>query len=155
MGFMDKVKEGAAAASAKAQDAASKGQAKLDTLSAKKSADAMLRDLGVAVYAQQVGRADASTQETAERLIAALQQHEASHGEIVLSFESPASADPALGVPTSTDPSTAAPVASAPAAAAATAPTAAPAATAPPAGVPTGVPVSASVDSPPPTGQPV
>jgi len=155
MGFMDKVKEGAAAATAKAQDAAQKGQAKIDTMSAKKSADAMFRDLGVAVYAQQTGRADASTQATADRLITALQQHEATHGQIALSFESPASADPALGVPTSTDAASAAPVASAPTAPAAPAAPAAPTATAPPTGVPTGVPVSAPVDSPPPTGQPV
>jgi hypothetical protein len=156
VGFMDKVKEQAAAASAKAQDAAQKGQAKLDTMQTKKTSDAMLRDLGVAVYAEQTGRADASTQVTADRIIGALQQHEATHGPITLAFESPASADPTLGVPTSTDAGTAASVASAPAPGPAAAPVAPAApASAPPTGVPTGVPMSAPVDSPPPTGQPV
>ena len=54
MGFLDKVKEQAASATAVAKDAAQKGQAKLDDMQAKKAADALLRDLGVATYAAQI-----------------------------------------------------------------------------------------------------
>ncbi len=141
MGFLDKVKEQAATATAAAKDAANKGQAKLDTMQAKKAADALLRDLGAATYADQTGRATPETGPSAGRLVAALQQHEATHGAIDLAFESPAAADPvaaaaaaaATGVPTAADP--AAPPA------------------APPAGVPQGVPQSAPVG--PPTAAPV
>ncbi len=145
MGFLDKVKETTAQATAAAKDAATKGQAKLDTMQAKKAADAMLRDLGVAAYAEQTGRGTPDTEAGAGRLVAALQQHEATNGPIPLAFESPAAADPAaaaaVGVPASADP--AAPPA------------------APPQGVPqaapAGPPASAPADSPmpPPTGQAV
>ncbi len=145
MGFLDKVKETTAQATAAAKDAANKGQAKLDTMQAKKAADAMLRDLGVAAYAEQTGRGTPETQASAGRLVAALQQHEATNGAISLTFESPAAADPAAaaaaGVPTAADP-------------------AQPAA-APPQGVPPSAPAAppaqAPADSPipPPTSQTV
>jgi len=141
VGFLDKVKEGAAQASAAAKDAAQKGQAKLDVMQAKKAADAMLRDLGVAIYAEHTGRGTPSTEASAERLVTALQQHEAEHGAIDIAFESPAAADPAAagaaGVPTVADPAT-------PAAA----PAPAAAAPAPPAAA--GPPASAPVDGAPP-----
>ena len=59
MGFLDRVKEQAAIATAAAKDAAQKGQAKLDDLQAKRAGDALLRDLGAAIYAQKTGRSTA------------------------------------------------------------------------------------------------
>jgi hypothetical protein len=90
VGLLDRVKEQAATATAAAKDAAQKGQAKLDTLQAKRAADAILRDLGAAVYAQQSGRATASTPADIDRLTAALREHETTHGPLDLGLESPA-----------------------------------------------------------------
>lgn len=84
MGLMDKVKEQAATATAAAKDAAHKGQAKLDELQAKRVADALLRDLGAAVYSQQAGRGTPGSQEEIDRRIAALKEHEAANGPIDL-----------------------------------------------------------------------
>lgn len=89
MGLLDRVKEQAATATAAARDAAQKGQAKLDAVQAKRAADAILRDLGAAVYAQQSGRATASTPADIERLCGALRDHEAAHGPLDLGPESP------------------------------------------------------------------
>ncbi len=88
MGLLDKVKQTAATASEAAKDAAAKGQAKLDDMQAKKAADAMLRDLGAAVYATKTGRSTPTTESETERLIAALGDHEAQHGPISVAPES-------------------------------------------------------------------
>jgi len=63
MGLMDKVKAQAEQAVAKAQQGIAQGQAKVDEMQTKKHADAALRDLGAAYYAQQRegGSADAVT----------------------------------------------------------------------------------------------
>lgn len=92
MGFLDKVKEQAATATAVAKDAAQKGQAKLDTIQAKRAADALLRDLGAAHYAQHTGRATAETAGEVSRLVEALGRHEQEHGPIDLKLESVAGA---------------------------------------------------------------
>jgi hypothetical protein len=84
VGFLDKVKEGAAQATAAAKDAAQKGQAKIDELQAKKQADALLRDLGAATYAEKAGRAPANNAAEIERLISALESHEHDNGQIDL-----------------------------------------------------------------------
>jgi hypothetical protein len=84
MGFLDKVKEQAAVATAAAKDAAQKGQAKIDDLQAKRAADALLRDLGAAVYAQRTGRAGAGADGEVTRLVGELEQHEAAHGPLIL-----------------------------------------------------------------------
>jgi len=83
VGLLDRVKEQAATATAAAKDAAQQGQAK-------RAADAILRDLGAAVYAQQSGRATASTPADIDRLTAALREHETTHGPLDLGLESPA-----------------------------------------------------------------
>ena len=88
MGFLDKVKEGAAQASAVAKDAAQKGQAKLDALQAKRQADGLLRDLGAAAYAEKVGRASPSNSADIDRILAALEQHEHDNGQIDLTLTS-------------------------------------------------------------------
>ncbi len=98
MGLLDKVKATAATATEAAKDAAAKGQAKLDEVQAKKAADAMLRDLGAAVYATKTGRATPSTDADMRRLVTALQAHESQHGAIPLAPESPAAAPTAAPV---------------------------------------------------------
>ncbi len=90
MGFLDKVKEQAQTAAAAAKEAAAKGQSKLDELQAKKAADAMLRDLGALTYGSATGREQASSEADAGRLVAALQAHEAEHGQLPLTLESAA-----------------------------------------------------------------
>ncbi len=92
MGLLDKVKAQATAATVLAKDAAQKGQAKLDEVQAKKAADGILRDLGAAVYATKTGRATPTTDSDIDRLVAALESHEADHGPIVLAPESAAAA---------------------------------------------------------------
>jgi hypothetical protein len=105
MGLLDKVKAQAAVATEKAKDAAAKGQAKLDDVQSKKSADGMLRDLGAAFYATKTGRATPTTDADIERLVSALQQHETEHGPLTLAPESAAAAPTAAPA----DGSTAAP----------------------------------------------
>lgn len=90
MGLLDKVKEQAASATAMAKDAAQKGQAKLDVLQAKRAADALLRDLGAAIYAERSGRGDAGTEARIQRILDALRAHEGEHGLIDLGPESSA-----------------------------------------------------------------
>jgi hypothetical protein len=84
VGFLDKVKEQAAVATAVAKDAAQKGQAKIDDYQAKRDADALLRDLGAAAYAEQTGRGTATAATDVEQLIAKLQAYEEAHGPIDL-----------------------------------------------------------------------
>jgi uncharacterized protein (DUF2164 family) len=98
MGFLDKVKEQAAVATAVAKDAAQKGQAKIDDLQAKRAADALLRDLGAAYYAQQTGRSTPTTDADVQRLIEQLKGHEALNGTVSLT--------PEAAAPTSSAPST-------------------------------------------------
>lgn len=89
MGFLDKVKEQAQAATATAKEMAAKGQGKLDELQAKRAADAMLRDLGALTYASATNREGTNAEADAGRLVAALQAHESEHGPISLGAESP------------------------------------------------------------------
>jgi hypothetical protein len=91
MGLLDKVKTQAASATALAKDAAQKGQAKLDEMQAKRAADVLLRDLGAIVYAQRTDRSWAGTDSDVDRIVTSLKAHEAEHGPIDLSRESPES----------------------------------------------------------------
>jgi hypothetical protein len=90
VGLLDRMKEQAATATAtaKARDAAQKGQAKLDALQAARAADALLRDLGAAIYAERTGRAGAGTEATIQRTLDALRAHEREHGPLDLGPES-------------------------------------------------------------------
>jgi len=105
MGLLDKVKAQATAATVMAKDAAQKGQAKLDEIQAKKTADGLLRDLGAAFYATKTGRATPSTDADIENLVVALQSHESEYGALTLVPESAAAAPTA----TTTAPPTATP----------------------------------------------
>lgn len=81
--MMDKVKEQAAAAASAAKEAASKGQAKVDEIQAKRAADATLRQLGLEVYLQRVGRADESAGSRIDGFVETLKGYESEHGELV------------------------------------------------------------------------
>jgi hypothetical protein len=82
MGFMDKVKAQAEVGMAKANDLTKAGQEKLDQASAKHKADAMLHDLGAALYADRVGRGTDQTAIDVERLVTDLQAYETEHGNL-------------------------------------------------------------------------
>jgi hypothetical protein len=107
MGLLDKAKDRVAQATELAKDAAQKGQAKLDEVQSKKGADGILRDLGAAYYATKTGRSTPSTDADIERLVAALQAHESTHGALTLAPETPAAAPTAAPTPppTAADPS--------------------------------------------------
>jgi hypothetical protein len=83
---MDKVKAQAEVAIAKGKEGMAQGQAKLDTMQAKKQADALLRDLGAAYYAQQHkgGPADAVAS-----ALAKVVAHEAEHGGVDTAASAP------------------------------------------------------------------
>jgi hypothetical protein len=104
MGLLDKVKAQATAATVMAKDAAQKGQAKLDEVQSKKSADGILRDLGAAYYATKTGRSTPTTDADIDRLVAALETHESEHGALTLAPETPAAAPTAAAAGSSTPP---------------------------------------------------
>ena len=91
MGLMDKVKAQAEQAVAKAQKGVQQGQAKVEEMQAKKHADALLRNLGAAYYAQQRsgGSADAVT-----AALTAVDAHAAEQGAVDTSITMPTQADP-------------------------------------------------------------
>ena len=82
MGFMDKVKEQASVAAAAAKDAAQKGQAKVEEVQAKRAADGVLRDLGLAVYLQATDRATPTIEGDVAGYVETLRSYEAEHGAL-------------------------------------------------------------------------
>ena len=82
MGFMDKVKEQASVAAAAAKEAAQKGQAKVDDMQAKRAADGLLRQLGLAVYLEQSGRGSSTLESDVADYVEKLKGYEAEHGEL-------------------------------------------------------------------------
>ena len=70
MGLLDKAK-------AKGQELAQKGQEKLQETQEKRKEDALLRDLGAAVYAEKTGKATGETAADIERLVSELRELEA------------------------------------------------------------------------------
>lgn len=81
MPLFDRVKSGAAQAVQKAQEAGKAGQAKIDEMQAARRLDALMRELGAAVYGQHAGRATDDTAPTIERLYGEIAAHEAEHGD--------------------------------------------------------------------------
>src|SRR6059058_4751413 len=79
MGLMDKVKAQAEQAVAKGKQGMSQGQAKLDSMQAKKQGDTLLRDLGAAFFAQQ--RSGGSAEAVSDAL-AKVDAHIAEHGAV-------------------------------------------------------------------------
>jgi len=80
MGLMDKVKAQATVLAQKTQETARDGKVRFDHVQAKRRADAMLRNLGAAVYAERTGRATPDTDAQIEKLIADISAHEAENG---------------------------------------------------------------------------
>jgi hypothetical protein len=83
MPLFDKVKEQAAQAAQKAQEAAQRGQDKIEEAQAKRREDALLRDLGAAVYAERTGTAGADSAAEIDRLVADITAHRDEHAEAV------------------------------------------------------------------------
>ncbi|MDQ1485520.1 MAG: hypothetical protein QOJ62_1213 [Actinomycetota bacterium] len=79
MTLFDKAKVAAEKAAARAQQGMQQGQAKLDAIQTKRRADALLRELGAAYYAEQ--RHDGG-HEPVERALAALDAHTVEHGTV-------------------------------------------------------------------------
>jgi hypothetical protein len=101
MALMDKMKAQASQLAQKAQEAGKAGQSKLEDAKANRRADAMLRDLGAAVYAQKSGTATDQTAGDIDRLVGELKAHEAEHGAVSASA---AEADPTPDAATQTEP---------------------------------------------------
>ena len=85
MGFMDKVKEQAAAVTAVAKDTAQKGQAKIGEVQAKRAADDVLRELGLAVFLERTGRGSDTSEATIKGHVETLKEYEAEFGELIVS----------------------------------------------------------------------
>ncbi|MDP9431608.1 MAG: AIM24 family protein, partial [Actinomycetota bacterium] len=79
MGLLDKAREAAATAAAKAQQGVVQGQAKLDEMQTRKQADALLRDLGAAFYSEQ---RSGGSHEAVMSALMAVDQHVAVNGAI-------------------------------------------------------------------------
>jgi len=79
MGLMDKVKAQATVLAQKTQETARDSKAKYDQVQAKRRADAMLRNLGAAVYAQRTGRSTTETDAQIDKLVADLSAYEQEH----------------------------------------------------------------------------
>lgn len=82
MGIVDKVKEQAEVVARKAEEVGKVGQEKLQDAMSKRKVDAVLRDLGAAVYAEKTGKATPETAAEVERLMSALRDLEQSGTEI-------------------------------------------------------------------------
>lgn len=78
MNILDKAKVAAEKASTKAQQGVHQGQAKIEELQARRREDALLRALGVAVYAEQRSGGD---HEAVVRALAAIDAHHAARAE--------------------------------------------------------------------------
>ena len=79
MGLMDKMKEQATQLAEKGKQGMAQGQAKLDTMQAKKQIDALFHDLGAATYAAE---RKGGPRDEVVRLLAAIDAHEAENGPV-------------------------------------------------------------------------
>jgi hypothetical protein len=80
MGLMDKVKAQASQAAQKTQEAAQSGKAKYDQAQASRNADAMLQQLGAAVYAERTDGGTADSQAKIDKLISDIGAFERENG---------------------------------------------------------------------------
>ena len=80
MGLMDRVKAQATVLAQKTQETAREGMARLDQATAARRADAMLRNLGALVYAEQTGRGAPDQADQIARLVGEISAHEAENG---------------------------------------------------------------------------
>jgi hypothetical protein len=79
MGFMDKAREAAQQATTKAQQGITQGHAKFDEVQASRAADALLRKLGAAYYAEQ---RKGGSHDAVVAALSALDAHVAAHGPL-------------------------------------------------------------------------
>lgn len=82
MALFDKVKEQAAQAAQKAQEAAQRGQEKIEETQAKRREDALLRDLGAAVYAERTGTGSSNSSAEIEQLITDITAQRSEHAGV-------------------------------------------------------------------------
>lgn len=82
MGLMEKLREQATTVAEKAQEAGRAGQARVSEMQSRRRADAMLRDVGVAVFRERTAGVPSSAE--VERLIGELRALEAETGIDVL-----------------------------------------------------------------------
>ncbi len=82
MPLFDKVKAQASQLAQKAQEAGKVGQAKMEDASARRRADGLLRELGVAAYAERSGGPTDDTRREIERLVGELSAYESEHGPL-------------------------------------------------------------------------
>ena len=90
MGLLDKVKAQATQVAGRAQEAGRAGQAKLEEVQAKRRIDALLRELGEAVYAEQTGGGSAGSGAVArlvDEIRAAKADQDAAHAREVAQDE--------------------------------------------------------------------
>jgi hypothetical protein len=88
MALIDKIKAQAAVVAQKAQEAGKAGQSKLEDVQARRRADALLRQLGAAVYAQRSGKAGDDNAAEIERLVGELSAFESENGPLDASASS-------------------------------------------------------------------
>lgn len=80
MGIMDKAKTEAGHVAQKSQEAAQAGKAKYDQAQANKHANAMLQQLGAAVYAERTGHGAADSQAKIDKQISDISAYERENG---------------------------------------------------------------------------
>jgi hypothetical protein len=80
MGLMDRVKAQASQLAQQAMDATQEGKAKLDQVQAQRRGEAMLRQLGAAVFAERTGRGAPDSQAKIDQLVSAISAHEQANG---------------------------------------------------------------------------
>jgi hypothetical protein len=80
MGIMDKAKAGAGQVAQKTHDTAQAGKAKYDQAQANQRANAMLQQLGAAVYAERTGHGTADSQAKIDKQINDISAYERENG---------------------------------------------------------------------------
>jgi hypothetical protein len=80
MGLMDRVKAQANQLAQMTQDAAQEGRNRIDQAQAGRRGDALLRQLGAAVFADRTGRGTPDSQAKIEQLISEISTHEQQNG---------------------------------------------------------------------------
>jgi hypothetical protein len=80
MGLMDRVKAQANQLAQMTQDAAQEGRSRIDQAQAGRRGDALLRQLGAAVFADRTGRGTPDSQAKIEQLISEISAHEQQNG---------------------------------------------------------------------------
>jgi hypothetical protein len=96
MGLMDRVKAQANQLAQMTQDAAQEGRNKIDQAQANRRGDALLRQLGAAVFADRTGRGTPDSQAKIEQLISEISAHEQQNG---LNLTSPQPSSPQPNAP--------------------------------------------------------